>query len=222
MNGETPEGIVINTGKPVIALDIDGTLADYHGWFLRFAELYLGKPMPNPKDINPRLPLHKFMGVSKRTYREVKLAYRQGGMKRSMPLVDGEFPEVVREIRKRAELWICTTRPYLRLDNIDPDTRHWLRRNHINYDAVTWGPNKYRDLAGHVGADRVIMAVDDQVSLTRQALDNGICNAVIMDQPYNRPVAGDGSEGEYTHRVYSARQILAVANAAINTYEKEN
>lgn len=222
MNGETPEGIVINTGKPVIALDIDGTLADYHGWFLRFAELYLGKPMPNPKDINPRLPLHKFMGVSKRTYREVKLAYRQGGMKRSMPLVDGEFPEVIREIRKRAELWICTTRPYLRLDNIDPDTRHWLRRNHINYDAVTWGPNKYRDLAGHVGADRVIMAVDDQVSLTRQALDNGIRNAVIMDQPYNRPVADDGSEGEYTHRVYSARQILAVANMAINTYEKEH
>lgn len=174
--------------KPVIALDIDGTLGDFHGHFLRFAEGWYGRSMPDPSDINPGLPLHKFMSTSKGTYRQCKLAYRQGGMKRSMPVHEGA-DDLTRYIRKElgAEVWICTTRPYLRLDNIDPDTRHWLRRNGIQYDGVIWGPHKYRDLAKIIGTDRIVAVIDDELSLVRQAVDVGIANVYLKDQPYNRP-----------------------------------
>lgn len=71
---------------PVVALDIDGTLGDYHGHFIRFAEQYIGRKLPDPYEITNGIPLHKYLHISKATYRQVKLAYRQGGMKRSMPV----------------------------------------------------------------------------------------------------------------------------------------
>ena len=174
-----------DNGRPIVAVDIDGTLGDYHRHFLRFAEGWIGREMPDPSEINPGLPLSRFMGVSKATYRQCKLAYRQGGLKRSMPVYDGAS-QLSRAIRKAgAELWICTTRPYLRLDNIDPDTRHWLRRNRIQYDAVLWGEHKYRDLVKHVGLNRVVGVIDDLPEMAAQAQSLGIDNVYLRNQPYN-------------------------------------
>lgn len=171
-------------GKVVVALDIDGTLGDYHSHFLRFAEDWIGKPMPKPLDINPGMRLHKFMGVPLSVYRQCKLAYRQGGLKRSMPVYDGAA-ELTREIQKLGgEVWICTTRPYLRLDNIDPDTQEWLRRNKIRYDAVLFGDDKYRELKRQAGR-RVGAVFDDLFEMCDKAVKLGF-TAYIRDQPYNR------------------------------------
>lgn len=174
--------------KPVVALDIDGTLGDYHGHFTRFAEQWMGRPMPPPSENTQGVPLFKWLGMSKQTYRDCKLAYRQGGMKRSMPCYEGAS-ELTRHIRKTGcEVWICTTRPYLRLDNIDPDTRHWLRRNKIQYDGVIYGPGKYRDLQKIVGVGNILVAVDDLPELLSQAA--AVAKVVLLrDQPYNRNVS---------------------------------
>lgn len=177
-------------GNPIVALDIDGTLGDYHSHFLNFAANWIGKPMPSPDDINPGLRLHKFMGVPIRTYRECKLAYRQGGLKRWMPCYDGAS-ELTRKLRRAgSEVWICTTRPYLRLDNIDPDTREWMRRNKIQYDAVLYGDNKYRELKRQEG-QRVAAVLEDLPELYEEArrLFPAAFNC-LRDQPYNR-IAGD-------------------------------
>ena len=175
----------MNGLKPVVALDIDGTLSDYHGWFTRFAELWTGREMPSPHENTDGVPLYKWLGMSKANYRQCKLAYRQGGMKRSMPCYAGAS-ELTRAVRKAGcEVWICTTRPYLRLDNIDPDTRHWLRRNRIQYDGVIFGDHKYRDLVKLVGAKQVVLVVDDLPEMYEQAQTLGLPVA-LRDQPYNR------------------------------------
>lgn len=176
--------------KPVVAIDIDGTLGDYHGHFLRFAADWTGKPMPDPSEINPGLPLFRHMHISKATYRACKLAFRQGGLKRSMPCYPGAS-ELTRAIRKAgAEVWICTTRPYLRLDNIDPDTRHWLRRNKIQHDAVIYGEQKYKDLVRNVGIGRVVCVLDDLPEMYTAAELAGIKRPRLRDQPYNRHFSG--------------------------------
>lgn len=169
---------------PVVALDIDGTLGDYHGHFIRFAEQYLGRELPDPYAVTNGIPLYKYLHISKATYRQVKLAYRQGGMKRSMPVYDGA-EEITRLIRKMGcQVWICTTRPYLRLDNIDPDTRHWLRvRAKAQYDGVLFGEHKYRDLK-HIVGGRVLFVVDDLPEMLNQAIDLGM-RTVLRKQPYN-------------------------------------
>lgn len=170
---------------PVVALDIDGTLGAYHAHFTRFAEAWTGKKMPDPDQLTGGVPFHKHLGISKSTYRKVKLAYRQGGMKRSMPVYPG-VGELTRYIRsKGVQVWICTTRPYLSLDNIEPDTKHWLReRAKAQYDNALFGEHKYRDLVKAVGKDRVVMIVDDLPAMIDQACGLGL-RAYLRSAPYN-------------------------------------
>lgn len=172
-------------GVPVVAVDIDGTLGDYHAHFLDFAEKWLGREMPDPLEINPGMRLHRFMRVPLSDYRTCKLAFRQGGTKRWMPA----YPyaaELTRDIRKAgAQVWICTTRPYLRLDNIDPDTQEWLNRNGIKYDAVIYGDEKYRELKRQAGP-RVAAVLEDLPELWMQARRRFPDSRVLLrHQPYN-------------------------------------
>lgn len=170
---------------PVLALDIDGTSGDYHGHFTWFIEQWLGRPMPSATEMTGGVPFYKHLGVSRATYREAKLAFRQGGMKRSMPPYEG-IGDFTRYVRKNGvQVWICTTRPYLRLDNIDPDTRHWLtKRAHMQYDSIIYGHNKYRDLVRSVGSKRVVAVYDDLPEMIQQAESVGL-PAYLRAQPYN-------------------------------------
>lgn len=182
--------------KPIVALDIDGTLGDYHSNFLEFARRYFDvDDWAWRLGDNPGLPLWEWMKISQRDYRDAKLAYRQGGWKRWMPVYPGAS-ELTREIRSAgAEVWICTTRPYLRLDNVDPDTREWLRRNEIEYDAVIFDPldearNKYDELWDQA-TTRVAAIVDDLPEMVVAAREAGQFGSawnqpILRDQPYNR------------------------------------
>lgn len=169
--------------RPIVALDIDGTLGHYHEHFLAFAAQWLQRELP--AHWNGDQPFWRLLGTSKATYRQIKLCYRQGGLKRSMPVVPGAA-ELTRAVRQAgAEVWLCTTRPYLRLDNIDPDTRFWLRNNGIQYDGVLFGENKYRDLATMVGSGRVVAVLDDEPEQVERA-EKLLLPAHIIDREYNR------------------------------------
>lgn len=150
--------------KPIVAFDIDGTLGDYHGHIADFATNYLGREIPR-SDYDGSIPHREWFkkyGVGVREFREIKLAYRQGGMKRSMPHWPNRI-DVVQAIRRHlnVELWLTTTRPYMRLDNIDPDTRFWLDRWEVPYDFLLYDETKYQELAQRVDRSRVVAIVDD-------------------------------------------------------------
>jgi hypothetical protein len=167
--------------RPVFGVDIDGTLAYFHEYFLWFASLYLGKSVPSEWDGEG--PFWRVLGVPKARYREVKLAFRQSGLKRAMPAIGGAT-SLVRSLRNRGcEVWICTTRPYLRLDNIDPDTRVWLQRNNIPYDGVLYGERKWGDLARLVGPDRVLGVLDDLPEQLDAAHRAGLTGRLVQ-RPY--------------------------------------
>lgn len=171
--------------KPVIGIDIDGTLGDFHRHFLLCAEMFLQRPMPKPEFINPLLPLHKFMGIDKRKYREIKMAYRQGRWKRSMPIFDGARELTVRLRRAGADVAICTTRPFNQLGDVDIDTRWWLRHHGIQHDLLIWGPHKYRDLANAVGKENIFAIIDDELEQLGRCQKMDI-PFYLRDQPYNQ------------------------------------
>lgn len=146
--------------KPVVAVDVDGTIAQYHAHFIRFAQEWSGQIIP--RNYDGSMPFNVWCGMSKARYRQCKLAYRQGGLKRSMPTYPHARELTVGLRKAGAEVVICTTRPYLHLSNIEPDTMHWLRRNGIQYDNVIIGEHKYRTLKKEYGAQNIVMCLEDQ------------------------------------------------------------
>jgi len=175
-------------GIPLVALDLDGTLGDYHAHFLWFAENYFNRKFPEADQVNPGLRLSEFMGIPHVEYQKCKLAYRQGGLKRWMPAYQGA-PELTRDIHKLGmDVWICTTRPFNRLDNVDPDTQEWLRRNEIQYEGLLFGEDKYQELYRQTNGRRPVVAVvEDLPELFAKSMKLGFFT-LLRDQPYNRHI----------------------------------
>lgn len=182
--------------RPVIGLDIDGTLVDYHAHFLRFAEQWLGKDVE--PDYYADIPMHKHIGVSKTMYRRCKLAYRRGEMKRSVPLLRAPYPnanELTHQLRRwGCDIWLCTTRPYLSHDAVDEATRHNLRRNGIVYQGLIWGEHKYRELVRTVDKASIIGVIDDLPEMCQQAENLGLpVSLAIRDHNGHQQWRADGS-----------------------------
>lgn len=175
--------------KPVVAWDIDGTMADYHGHLIRFIEDYynLGFGEATVSAYQGGVDLATFLGLSKEQYRQAKLAYRQGGMKRTQPIMDGAADSVRLLRALGCETWITTTRPYNRFDSTDPDTRHWLERHRIPYDHLLYDDDKYSVLLDIVGPGRIIGVVDDLADNYDRADELGL-HPILRKTTYNRAI----------------------------------
>lgn len=153
--------------RPVVAIDIDGTLGDYHGHFCDFAEGWLGAVRLGPEYDGSERYRDWFMreyNVDYTTFQSIKLAYRQGGLKRTMP-VHPHAAGVLASLYERAEVWVTTTRPHDRYDRIDPDTVEWLARNELPYDALLFDERKVHQLYTNVDPARVVAVLDDEVEV---------------------------------------------------------
>jgi hypothetical protein len=157
---------------PIVALDLDGTLGDYHRHFEQFATMWTGRKVVWDPTVNGSFAAQ--LGMSKALYRKCKLAFRMGGMKRSMPAFE-YASELTRLIRGRGvQVLACTTRPYLQMTTIDGDTQHWIRRNRIQVDGIIYGEHKYRDLVKSVGRERVVCVLEDDLSQIKVARSLGL------------------------------------------------
>ncbi|QPX62606.1 nucleotide phosphohydrolase [Arthrobacter phage Wollypog] len=174
----------VSANSPIVALDIDGTLAEYYKHFHWFAELYTQRSLPVEFHRQYRGEFSEALSLDKELYRQIKLAYRQGGMKRSIP----EKPyagDLVRGLRKQGvAVWICTTRPWNRLDNIDPDTNFWINRNLGRVDGVIYGEEKYQDLLDIVGSRPILGVVDDLPENTLKARSLGL-ETILLSGDHN-------------------------------------
>lgn len=210
--------------KPVVVVDIDGTLGDYHGHFLRFAWQYLGlvrdgKSFSYHAYTGDGSFCEWFMeqtGCDVRTWHDIKLAYRQGAMKRSMPPYDGAKELCALVQNYGGELWLCTTRPFLRLDRVDPDTRFWLEQQEIHYDGLIHDDDKYQVLKDRIDADRIVMILDDEIEqvLQADALFGGD-KTILRRNAYN----GDTS---FKHLSDDLDAIAVSATIKINSWVRQH
>lgn len=176
-----------------MALDIDGTLLEYHAHFIRFAREWSGNEAPDAYGYDARLPLHKYLGMSKTMYRRCKLAYRRGELKRSVQLLDEPYPnanQLTHTLRRwGCEVWLCTTRPYLSNDAVDEATRHNLRRNGVVFNGLIWGEHKYRELVRQVGRERIVGVLDDLPEMCNRAQALGLRAAFAKRRHNERQLA---------------------------------
>lgn len=192
-------------------------MGDYHNHFWSFAQGWAGRTLRHPEewDRANKVSFYRHLGMSQASYRKCKLAYRQGGLKRTMPAFSGARDLTV-DVRKRgAQVWVCTTRPYLRLDNIDPDTREFLRRNGIQYDGLLYGEDKYRDLRQIVGQDRVVVVLDDLPEQIRKAQHEGF-PTLLKAGPHNAWYESNCCEMKDLHQ--AREEIIKM----LSIWKKEN
>jgi hypothetical protein len=180
--------------NPIVCVDVDGTMGDYHGHFLNFAWDYLGRTHGGD-EYDGSIAFSRYcmdaFGIDLATYRQVKLAYRQGGMKRTMPIFDGAHALCWAIRDAGAELWITTTRPYLSLDNIVPDTVEWCRRHEIKYDGMLFDENKYGEFAKRVETERVVAVLDDlpeMYDVAAMTMYYGHDVPILVTGRYNRAI----------------------------------
>ena len=128
-----------------------------------------------------------------------------------MPVIDGA-PELARSLRSRGAIVVlCTTRPYLSLEGIDEDTRHWAKRNRVQHDFIIWGENKYRDLSRF--GRRVVAVLEDEPQMMKQAKEVGL-PVFAPIRPYNM----DGPKGlSYVPNLDAASRCL---HACLDDWEK--
>lgn len=183
--------------QPIVCFDIDGTMGKYHEHFLTFAAEYLGySTLIAGKDLyDGSVPFRTWFcdvfNTDVRTFRDIKLAYRQGAQKRSMEVQ--RWARVATRLAHDcgAEVWITTTRPYMRLDNIDPDTRFWLRRHSIYYDYMIYGDHKYEELANQVQPYRVCFVLEDLAEQIEEAQSRfGAEVPYMYCSPWNQATQG--------------------------------
>lgn len=211
-----------STIRPVVAVDIDGTLGDYHGHFIDFAEDYTGiniKRDDYDGSINFGDWICETFQIDRRGYRDIKLAYRQGAQKRSMPIYKHARGLSLGVRGAGAELWLTTSRPYLRLDNVDPDTRAWLDRFGIRYDRLLYDEDKYGELAKQVDPARVAGVLEDLPEMYDRAHELFGPVVILRKTQYNIAIHRDLMVGELD----SARIMLTghVANWKIEHHFDE-
>jgi hypothetical protein len=190
-------------------------MGEYHKHFVRFAMGYMGRNPIIADNIAAKYQGQESMShwfceefdTDIRTYRDVKLAYRQGAQKRNMP-VRTWASNLTHLLMERAEIWLTTTRPYLRLDGVDPDTRFWLHHNAIYYDHLLYHEAKYTVLANRVSPKRVVAVVDDLIEDLSSAAANfgeGVC---IMYRSEHNKAHWRQYEGRIAHEGQSLKHMI--------------
>jgi hypothetical protein len=208
--------------KPVVAIDIDGTLGNYIGHFTKHAQGYLGVEGLLPTTYDGSMGFKEWCcnswGITEDVWSDIKLTYRQGAWKRTMPWYPGS-DNACAEIRERAELWLTTTRPYLRHDNIDPDTREWLRRNNIKYDGLIYDEQKYVQLSNIVGSNRVCAVLDDLAEeIAWASAIFGSFVPILRSTPHNKRA----NVPSYTPKARDMYEALDLINANIDKWEEQH
>lgn len=152
-----------STVRWVVAVDIDGTMAQYHRGYRDFLELYDNhQPNTLPTRWHGLGEFRDVFGLTKQQHHDRKMAYRSGGFKRWMPKFDCAVT-MMQDLKKLdLEVWVTTTRPWMRMDNVDNDTLEWLRRWEIPFDHLLFDEDKYGRLVEIVDPERIIGVLDDE------------------------------------------------------------
>lgn len=195
---------------PVVALDIDGTMAQYHRALIAFIERWLGRRLPPTAHMyDGKGEFSDAMELDKKTYQEAKLAFRAGGFKRWMdpfPYLRGLL-DVINSLN--CELWVTTTRPWMRMDNVDPDTREWLRRNGVDFSGLLYDEDKYGELIHRVDPERIVFILEDQWDMYDRADGLGLPIHLISTH-FNRAIQRERMSSNLAD---AARQVAAATTA---------
>lgn len=178
---------------PVVAVDIDGVLADYPACFCEWVVQNVPEFSVEARGDIPFLStLRRELGP--RRYLELKDAYRESGAKRSLRVREGAKALLDGLRSNGLPVVLLSKRPYWRFYRIYADTLEWLDANGLFADAVLFHPEKHRavlesfpKLLAMIEDDpevaEEVRAAGYDVILVRSELNEGIEGEKVVERP---------------------------------------
>lgn len=190
---EFPLYEIIQSGALVVAIDIDGVLADYPRCFYDWVSL---ETSITPCDYDSSDPFVAFSGrMTPAELKELKSRYRQSGYKRYLPTVDGAVGFTRRMHELGYKVVLLSSRPVVRYARIFYDTIHWLNENGFHYDAIMWDEEKESRLMNEFRVEQIAAFIDDESRNVELVSGCGIPSH-LFSRPYNQ----DGESFEEIER----------------------
>lgn len=120
--------------EKVVAIDLDGVLCEYPGYWLKYLNSQLSTDYRTLEDAK------RFTDIL--TYEKIKSQYRQSGEEMNVPAIEGakEFLEALKS--NGYMIVILTSRPYKRYYRLFADTITWLKNNQMPYDSILFDEQK--------------------------------------------------------------------------------
>jgi len=172
----------------MIAIDIDGVLADIHSVVIQKIQKKLGlketPPTPTKWDFFDEI------GITKKDFWRayIELWSQEYQL---IPLIEPDAPTIVAELRRRYEVHIMSSRP----KETFAGTASWLRLRGIEYDKLLLLP-PLADKTEYI--EEYLFLVDDNPNFASRS------NKVILyDRPWNRHI-------EAKRRIRSLRELLEI------------
>jgi uncharacterized HAD superfamily protein len=176
----------VEWGDKLLAVDIDGVLADYvTGYFdFLFHNDYIAEHfLIDTATYN----LSERFGMNKADEEKAKREFQEGGGFVSLPV----FPDALETLNWARELGykiaLVSARPYLEIRRIHSDTINWLDKNKIPYDAIFWGKDKADIVFANLYPIEPTWFVEDRDKHAIELANEGI-PVLLMDRPYNQGV----------------------------------
>lgn len=178
-------------GERILAVDIDGVLADWFGGLLLYAEHHYERAFHPECLDNHHISAVKTYGISKTDEEELKAGFIESGGYLTLESLGGE--STLRRAKDNGyKVLILTSRPEKRHRRAYGDTIGWLHHRNVAYDLVFFGANKTDVVAEEIYPGSITFMVEDR-------LDNAVAIAkhypettvLLVNRPYNTNNSGD-------------------------------
>ena len=178
-------------GEKILAVDIDGVLADWFGGLLEYAEQHFERRFHKSLLDNHHISAVKSFRLSKADEEELKTGFIESGGYRTLRSLGGQ-PTLSAARHKGYKVILLTSRPERRHRRIHGDTIDWLHTCECPYDLIFFGANKTDVIAEEISPGRISYLIEDR-------LDNAIAVAkhypettvILINRPYNVNISGD-------------------------------
>lgn len=161
--------------KKIVAIDIDGVLADYPKCFIEFVNKKKKTSFANLFELKKEM--------TTKDIEEMKHEYRSCGVKAHLPIIYGA-PKFTRELKKAGFTIILTSaRPYKVYNRIYSDTLIWLKKNNIMYDYIVWDSEKH--LQAIKNYPKMMFMIEDDARYANQVGECGY-PVYLLSTIYNK------------------------------------
>ncbi len=151
----------INLDGKIAGIDIDGVLADYPHYFLRYVRKN-AKTDLKVEDLND-YNLYQELGLPIELTKQLKHDFRQSGQLANVPLIPGAKKMLDSLHKNGYNIVLLSARPYKQYKRIFADTKEWLDKNNLYHDAIIWGEDKCSKLIREFGRDSVEFFIEDNL-----------------------------------------------------------